>query len=107
MQKLKGDFLKTLEDFRKKENENFEQSHSLEKVKKCQIEPLGLFQHPICCKISKTLKGEPFGDFRKFSKKMSHKAEKSGKGRFSIVRFCKCTEKFLAEAGIPPLLGSP
>ena len=39
----------------------------------------GLFETSVCCKISKNLKGGPFGDKRKFEKK-SHSAEKNSKG---------------------------
>ena len=32
--------------------------------------PFGLFENPVCCKISKKLKGDrPFGDIKKLSKK--------------------------------------
>ena len=41
--------------------------------------PSGLFETSVCCKISKNLKGGPFGDKRKFEKK-SHSAEKKLKG---------------------------
>ena len=37
-----------------------EQSHSAEKVERG--DPFGLFETSVCCKISKNLKGEPFGD---------------------------------------------
>ena len=44
-----------------------------QKTKEKPHEPLGLFENPVCCKISKKLKGGPFGD-KKFEK--SNNAEK-------------------------------
>ena len=49
------------------------QSHSAEKLERG--DSLG-FLKPVCCKISKNLKGGPFGDTKKFEKK-SHSAEKN------------------------------
>ena len=31
--------------------------------------PFGLFENPVCCKISKKIEGGPFGDIKKLSKK--------------------------------------
>ena len=58
------------------------QSHSAEKLDRG--DSLG-FLKPVSCKISKNLKGGPFGD-KKISKKKSHSAEKN------------CSKKFLAKA---------
>ena len=33
--------------------------------------PFGIFRHPLCCKISKQMKGRPFGAIQKFSKKVA------------------------------------
>ena len=35
------------------------------------VGPFGIFKHPICCKISKKLKGEPFGEKKILEKKVS------------------------------------
>ena len=46
-----------------------------------------MFQHPFCCKISKTLKGDPLETLKSFWKK-SHNVEKLKGELFSLVRFC-------------------
>ena len=54
-------------------------------AEKCKRrDPLGFFERPFCCKLSKKIKGGPFGDIEKFAKK-SHKAE------------ITCTKKCLEE----------
>ena len=50
-------------------------SHNAEKLKGG---PFEVFQHPICCKISKKLKGDPLR--KKNSEKKSRSAEKKLKG---------------------------
>ena len=47
-------------------NDNFEQSHSAEKSERGT---LWVFKHLLCSKISKKLKGGPFGTIKKYSKK--------------------------------------
>ena len=61
------------------------QSHSAEKLERG--DPLGFFETSVCCKISKNLKGGPFGD-KKNSKKKSHSPEK-------IERVAQCQKKLL------------
>ena len=58
---------------KKQKNENFQQSHSAEKSER---DPLGFFNIRSVAKYQNKLKGGPFEDIRKFSKKKSHKAEK-------------------------------
>ena len=48
--------------------------------------PSGIYQHTFSCKISKSSKGGPIGDIKKFQKK-SHSAEKIQKGTFTLIRF--------------------
>ena len=50
----------------------FEKSYNAEKLKGG---PFGIFKHPMCCEISKKLKGGTFED-KKILKKKSHNAEK-------------------------------
>ena len=38
--------------------------------------PFLIYKHAFCSKITKKLKGGPFGDIEKISKKKSHSAEK-------------------------------
>ena len=56
-------------------------SHGAEKCKRG--DPLGFFEHPFCCKISKKLMGDPLERLKKFGKnekfEQSHSAEKRGK----------------------------
>ena len=55
----------------------------------------GIFKHPICCKISKKLKGDPL-ERKNFSKKRSHNAEKLKGGSFGIFKqpiCCKISKK--------------
>ena len=47
-------------------------SHSAEKCKRG--DPLGFFERSFCSKISKKLKGGPFGEIKKICEKKSHKA---------------------------------
>ena len=49
--------------------------------------PFGIFRHPLCCKISKQMKGRPFGAIQKFSKKSRIVPEKSGAKVGSLVCF--------------------
>ena len=95
--KLSGDHLETFEKyknifgkiFEKKRKTRFlKQSHRAEKLERG---PFGLFENPVCCKISK---GDPLAT-KKFRKKVaqcrkklkeSHSAEKN------------CSKKFLAKA---------
>ena len=62
-QKLKGDTSETLNFFAKKKRnvERFEQSYGAENVRGGIF---WLFQHPLCCKLSKKLK-RSFGDLEK------------------------------------------
>ena len=58
--------------------------------------PFGIFKHPICCKTSEKLKGEPFGEKKNFRKK-SHTMPKNrkAKGPFGVFQhpFCRKTLK--------------
>ena len=69
-----------------------------------EIPPFGLFENPVCCKISKKkLKEGPFVDIKKFSKKkqnesfeQSHSAEKCKREPFGLFQHpssCKKTQK--------------
>ena len=51
-------------------------SHSAEKTLKRG--PFGIFQHPVCRKTAKKLKGDPLG--KKMFRKKSRSAEKNGRG---------------------------
>ena len=51
----------------KSKNKNFEPVSECQKTWKGR--PFGLFQTSVCCKISKNLKGGPFGDKKQFRKK--------------------------------------
>ena len=75
---MKGNPLES-EKFSEK-NENFQQSHSAEKSER--RDPLGFSNIRSVAKYQNKLKGGPFEDIKKFSKKKSHKAEK---GRSLIV----------------------
>ena len=76
-------------------NNHFEKSHSAEN---CKSWTIWVFSNSNLLQTIKKLKGAPLETFKNFQKE-SHKAEKSEGGPFRLVRFCKCTKKFLAEAG--------
>ena len=63
-----GDFKKFLNKIFEKKI-IFEQCHSAEKCKRG--DPLGFFDIPLCCKVSKEMKGGPFGAIQKISKKVA------------------------------------
>ena len=54
------------------------------KVSQCQKTkkgvPFGLFETSVCCKMSKNLEGGPFGDKRKFEKKVAQCRKKIQSG---------------------------
>ena len=55
-----------------------EKTNFRKKVSQCRKTergPFGIFKHTICCKISKKMKGRPFGE-KKNRKQKSHNAEK-------------------------------
>ena len=58
-------------------------------AEKCKRGPFGIFYNPFCCKISKQIKGAPFGTFQKsliVPKKIQVKNTKIAKGE-SLARF--------------------
>ena len=55
-------------------------SHSAEKCKRG--DPLGFFERPFCCKISKKMKGGHFGDIKKFAKKSLTKPKLHAQRKF-------------------------
>ena len=72
------------------EKTNFrKKSHNAEKLKEG---PFGIFKHPICCKISKKLKGALWREI--FLQKF-HNAEKLKGGPFGVFHhpFCRKTSK--------------
>ena len=76
LKKLKIEFKEFPKNFFRIFFEVFGKSHSAEK---CKRDPLGFFEHPLCCKISKNDGGteKNFGKNGKFEQ--SHSAEKWGK----------------------------
>ena len=47
----------------------------------------GLFENPVCCKISKKLKGDPLETVKKI-RKIVAQCRKNSEGAYSLVRFC-------------------
>ena len=81
--------------------------NSLMALKNLKGEPFGIFQHPLCYKVSKKLKEGPCEDIKKFSSEVSqsrkrgksHSAKKVEKGDFSGST-CKRIEKKRSEKQI-------
>ena len=69
-------------------------SHNAEKLKG---RPFGIFKHPMCCKISKKLKGGPSGEKKILEKKVSQCRETEKVAPFGIFQhpFCRKTAKKL------------
>ena len=59
--------------------------------------PFGLFKNPVCCKIPNKLKVGPF-EGKKIEKSRTVPKKIENRGSFSLVRFRKCSKKFLAKA---------
>ena len=73
-------------------NEIFEQCHSAEKCKRG--DPLQFFWPPLCCKISKQMKGDPLVQPKKNFKKSRIVPKKSGAKVGSLVCFRGCGRLF-------------
>ena len=74
LSQLKGEPFEEKTNFRKK----------VSQCRKTERGTVEIFKHPICCKISKKLKREPFGE--KIFRKKSHNAEKLKGGPFGVFQ---------------------
>ena len=55
--------------------------------------PFRIFENPVCCKISKKLKGGPLGDIKKIRKILESFRKKTRNENFEKVSFCRKSKK--------------